>query len=65
MILRMGTYNVISAWQNRLKEALRSMESCRLDLGIMTETKLTDDIYTDLLDIKCLHHPLRRPIRAA
>ena len=44
--LRMITYNVIHAGGNNLNMVLRQMHHMRVDLGFLTETKLSHDKYT-------------------
>ena len=44
--IRLATYNVRSGRAGRLEIALRAMEQMNVDLGILTEAKLTDGIYT-------------------
>jgi exonuclease III len=44
--LRLITYNIISAGGSRIIMALRAMNHMHIDLGILTETKLTNSMYT-------------------
>ena len=44
--IRFATYNIISGRNSRLQMALRAMDNLNVDFGILTETKLTDGIYT-------------------
>jgi exonuclease III len=44
--LRLITYNIISAGGSRLNMALRAMNHMHIDLGIFSETKLTNNMYT-------------------
>ena len=44
--IKLATYNIQSGRSGRLEIALREMEKMNIDIGILTETKLTDGIYT-------------------
>lgn len=44
--INIATYNIRSGRNGRLEIALRAMEQMNVDLGILTEAKLTDGIYT-------------------
>jgi hypothetical protein len=44
--LRLITYNIMSAGSNNLNMVLRAMDVMHVALGILTETKLTHDMYT-------------------
>lgn len=44
--ITIATYNICSGRKGRLELALRAAAQMNLDLGILTETKLTDGIYT-------------------
>ena len=44
--INIATYNIRSGRNGRLETALRAMEQMNVDLGILTEAKLTDGIYT-------------------
>lgn len=44
--IRLATYNICSGRNGRLETALRAMGQMKVDLGILTEAKLTDGIYT-------------------
>ena len=44
--IRFGTVNIVSARQNRLNMALRSLFKMEIDVAILTETKLTDDRFS-------------------
>ena len=48
--INIATYNIRSGRNGRLETALRAMEQMKVDLGILTEAKLTDGIYT-----RCSH----------
>lgn len=45
-LICIATFNIRSGRAGRLELALRSMEQMNVDLGILTEAKLTDGIYT-------------------
>ena len=45
-LIRLATYNIRSGRAGRLEIALRAMKQMNVDLGILTEAKLTDGIYT-------------------
>ena len=45
-VVRMATYNIQSGRAGRLEMALRAMEQMNVDLGILTEAKLTNGIHT-------------------
>ena len=45
-VVRMATYNIQSGCAGRLEMALRAMEQMNVDLGILTEAKLTNGIHT-------------------
>ena len=42
----LATYNVTSGRNGRLEQALRAMKVANVDVGVLTEAKLTKDIYT-------------------
>ena len=44
--IRFGTYNICNGRNSGLEAALRGMSPAKMDLGILQETKLTDEIYT-------------------
>ena len=44
--IKLATYNIQSGRGGRLEMALREMAIMNIDAGILTETKLTDGIYT-------------------
>ena len=44
--ITIATYNICSGRAGRLELALRAADQMNLDLGILTETKLTDGVYT-------------------
>jgi hypothetical protein len=44
--ITLATYNIRSGRNGRLETALRAMDQMKVDLGILTEAKLTDGIYT-------------------
>jgi exonuclease III len=44
--VRMITYNIIAGGGSRINMALRAMAAMHVDLGIFTETKLTNEMYT-------------------
>ena len=44
--IKLATYNIQSGRGGRLEMALREMELMNIDIGFLTETKLTDGIYT-------------------
>jgi hypothetical protein len=43
--IRIATYNIRSGCEGRLEMALRVMNQMDVDIGILTETKLTDGIH--------------------
>ena len=44
--ISIGTYNIRGGRAGRLEAALRAMQQMNLDIGILTETKLTNGIHT-------------------
>ena len=44
--IRFGTYNICNGQKGGLEAALWRMSQAIMDLGILEDTKLTDDIYT-------------------
>ena len=44
--LRLATLNIIDGRRNRLNAALRCMKQMNVDIGLLTETKLSNDRYT-------------------
>jgi len=44
--IRLATYNIQSGRAGRLEMALRAMEQMNVDIGILTEAKLTDGVHT-------------------
>ena len=44
--IRFGTYNISNGRNGGLESALREMSQANMDLGILQETKCTDEIYT-------------------
>ena len=44
--IKLATYNIQSGRRGRLEMALREMDQMNIDIGILTETKLTAGIYT-------------------
>ena len=44
--IKIVTWNIISGRQARLEMVLRTMGIMEVDFGLLTETKLTDDVYT-------------------
>jgi hypothetical protein len=43
--IKIGTFNMMSGANSRLALAMKAMRSMNVDIGILTETKLTDDFH--------------------
>ena len=43
---RLATLNIMDGRRNRLNAAIRCMEQANIDVGLLTETKLSTDMYT-------------------
>ena len=46
--IKLCTLNIQSGWDGQLENALRSMQLMCVDVGVLTETKITDDRHTKL-----------------
>ena len=45
-LVKFGTYNIRNGRNGGLKSALYGMAQGKVDVGVLHETKITDDIYT-------------------
>ena len=49
-VIRLATFNIVSARASRLEMALHAMFRMNVDLGILTEAKLTDALYPNFAE---------------
>jgi len=53
-LIRLATLNIIDGQRNRWNSALRCMKQMNIDVGVLTETKFHNNMYTKYAEVTLL-----------